>query len=194
MNLFYQVFDKGMLSDGEGQIVNFRNTIVILTSNLATDIIMSMHENGQKPGMLEIVDAVRPTLSKHFKPALLARMTIVPYRPMDPSILTDIAKLKLRALARRLEEAHGMETHFSDSLIAELVSRCTEGETGARALDHALRGSLMPVLAKAILERMATGNMPPKLTIGMGFGGGWDFDFEEAGGEAAAEQHVPVAP
>jgi type VI secretion system protein VasG len=205
MNLFYQVFDKGMLSDGEGQIVNFRNTIVVLTSNLATDVIMSMHEGGHKPGMLEIVDAVRPTLSKHFKPALLARMTIVPYRPMDPSILTDIAKLKLRGLAKRLEEAHGMETHFSDSLVAELVSRCTEGETGARALDHALRGSLMPVLARAILERMASGVMPPKLTIGMGFGGGWEFDFEDApavgGGSPAAEaasetpaEHLPVEP
>jgi type VI secretion system protein VasG len=197
MNLFYQVFDKGTLSDGEGQVVNFRNTVVILTSNLATDVIMSMHENGQKPGMLEIVDAVRPTLSKHFKPALLARMSIVPYRPMDPSILTDIAHLKLRALGKRLEEAHGTETHFADSLIAELVSRCTEGETGARALDHALRGSLMPVLARAILERMATGHVPPKLTIGMGFGGGWDFDFEDepAASEAApAEEHVPVEP
>jgi type VI secretion system protein VasG len=196
MNLFYQVFDKGMLSDGEGQVINFRNTVVILTSNLATDVIMSMHENGQKPGMLEIVDAVRPTLSKHFKPALLARMSIVPYRPMDPSILTDIAKLKLRGLAKRLEEAHGMETTFADSLVAELVSRCTEGETGARALDHTLRGSLMPVLARAILERMATGNVPPRLTIGMGFGGGWEFDFEEAPSEAAPAQveHVPVEP
>jgi type VI secretion system protein VasG len=203
MNLFYQVFDKGMLSDGEGQIVNFRNTIVILTSNLATDVIMALHENGAKPGMLEIVDAVRPTLSKHFKPALLARMSIVPYRPMDPSILTDIAKLKLSSLAKRLEEAHGMKTTFSESLIAEMVSRCTESETGARALDHALRGSLMPVLARAILERMATGEMPPRLTIGMGFGGGWEFDFEDdepSGDEAVAEaaqaepEHVPVEP
>jgi type VI secretion system protein VasG len=202
MNLFYQVFDKGMLSDGEGQVINFRNTVVILTSNLATDVIMSMHENGQKPTMLEVVDAVRPTLSKHFKPALLARMTIVPYRPMDPSILTDIAHLKLRSLGKRLEEAHGMETMFSDSLIAEMVSRCTESETGARALDHALRGSLMPVLARAILERMAAGDVPPKLTIGMGFGGGWSFDFEEAApkAEAAPEpaaapaEHVPVEP
>jgi type VI secretion system protein VasG len=162
---------------------------------------MSLHENGAKPTMLEVVDAVRPTLSKHFKPALLARMSIVPYRPMDPSILTDIAKLKLRGLAKRLEEAHGMEVTFADSLIAELVSRCTESETGARALDHALRGSLMPVLAKAILERMAVGDVPPKLTIGMGFGGGWEFDFEEAAasevlGEAepAEPAHLPVEP
>ncbi|MCX4243019.1 type VI secretion system ATPase TssH [Paraliomyxa miuraensis] len=195
MNLFYQVFDKGMLSDGEGKIINFRNTVVILTSNLATDVIMSLHENGAKPSMQEVVDAVRPTLSKHFKPALLARMSIVPYRPMDPSILTDIAKLKLRSLGRRLEEAHGMETLFADSLIQEMVSRCTESETGARALDHALRGSLMPVLAKAILERMAIGEMPPKLTIGLGFGGHWNFDFDGGApdGGAAAEPEAEVA-
>lgn len=188
MNLFYQVFDKGMLSDGEGKIINFRNTVVILTSNLATDVIMSLHENGAKPSMLEIVDAVRPTLSKHFKPALLARMSIVPYRPMDPEILTDIAKLKLRSLGKRLEDAHGMETVFADSLVQEMVSRCTESETGARALDHALRGSLMPVLARAILERMATGELSRKLTIGLGFGGQWNFDFDGGAADGGASE------
>src|SRR5690606_10412989 len=102
MNLFYQVFDKGMLSDGEGRLINFRNTVVILTSNLATDQIMKLHDGGKRPAMGEVVDSIRPALSKHFKPALLARMTIVPYRPMDPEILAEIARLKLGSLARRL--------------------------------------------------------------------------------------------
>jgi type VI secretion system protein VasG len=177
MNLFYQVFDKGMLSDGEGRIVSFRNTVVILTSNLATDIIMSMHEGHQKPPIEEVEAAVRPSLSKHFKPALLARMTVVPYRPMDPDVLARIARLKLAGLGKRLQQAHGLETTFDDALVDELVSRCTEGETGARALDHALRGSLMPNLARSLLERMAAGAMPPKLTIGLAEGG-WDFAFE----------------
>ena len=177
MNLFYQVFDKGMLSDGEGRVVSFRNTVVILTSNLATDIIMSMHEGHQKPPMEEVEAAVRPSLSKHFKPALLARMTIVPYRPMDPDVLARIARLKLATLGKRLQQAHGLETSFDDALVNELVSRCTEGETGARALDHALRGSLMPNLARSLLERMADGAMPSKLTIGLAEGGGWSFDF-----------------
>ncbi len=191
MNLFYQVFDKGMLSDGEGRVINFRNTVVILTSNLATDVIMSMHEDGNKPSVDEVLADVRPTLSKHFKPALLARMSVVPYRPMDPDVLTQIAKLKLAGLAQRLNEAHGLETVFADSLIAEMVSRCTEGETGARALDHALRGSLMPVLARALLERMAEGDMPRKLTIGLGFGGRWNFDFD--GGGAGGAPQPPAA-
>ncbi|MBK6920810.1 MAG: type VI secretion system ATPase TssH [Deltaproteobacteria bacterium] len=177
MNLFYQVFDKGMLSDGEGRVVNFRNTVVILTSNLATDAIMKLHENGAKPSPEEVATAIRPILSKHFKPALLARMTMVPYRPMDPEILADIAKLKLASLGKRIRGAHGTEVTFEDSLITELVGRCTESETGARALDHALRGSLMPNLARSLLEQMAQGAVPPKLSIGIGFGGAWRFDY-----------------
>ncbi len=177
MNLFYQVFDKGMLSDGEGRVVNFRNTVVILTSNLATDAIMKLHEGGKKPETDEVVTAIRPALSKHFKPALLARMSIVPYRPMDPEILADIAKLKLGALGKRVRQAHGTEVVFEDALITELVGRCTEAETGARALDHALRGSLMPNLARSLLERMSEGEVPKKLSIGIGFGGSWRFDY-----------------
>lgn len=177
MNLFYQVFDKGMLSDGEGRLINFRNTVVILTSNLATDQIMKLHDGGKRPAMGEVVDSIRPALSKHFKPALLARMTIVPYRPMDPEILAEIARLKLGSLARRLNLAHKLETVFEDSLVEHLVSRCTEGETGARALDHAMRGSLMPNLAKALLEQMAGDGVAPRLSIGMADDGGWKFDF-----------------
>jgi type VI secretion system protein VasG len=177
MNLFYQVFDKGMLSDGEGRVVNFRNTVVILTSNLATDLIMQLHDGGKKPAAEEVLEKIRPALSKHFKPALLARMSIVPYRPMDPSILTDIAKLKLGSLARRLEDAHGVTTTFEDDLIAHLVARCTEGETGARALDHAMRGALMPNLARAILEQMAGDGVKERLSIGIGDAGKFRFDF-----------------
>ncbi|MBC8067534.1 MAG: AAA family ATPase, partial [Deltaproteobacteria bacterium] len=184
MNLFYQVFDKGMLSDGEGRVVNFRNTVVILTSNLATDAIMKLHEGGAKPSSEDVSAAIRPILSKHFKPALLARMTVVPYRPMDPEILGEIAKLKLASLGKRIKLAHGTQVTFQDTLVSELVSRCTESETGARALDHALRGSLMPNLARNLLEKMTQGEMPPRLSIGYGasFGGeaAWRFDYSGA--------------
>ncbi len=177
MNLFYQVFDKGTLSDSEGRVVNFRNTVCILTSNLATDILHSMCEGGQRPEPEALLDAIRPTLSKHFKPALLARMSIVPFYMMDPDVLSQIALLKLRSLGNRLTEAHGVEVTFTDALVAELVKKCTEGETGARALDHALRGSLMPVLAKGILERMADGEIGKHLEIGIADGGGWGLSF-----------------
>ncbi|MEM9461769.1 MAG: type VI secretion system ATPase TssH [Myxococcota bacterium] len=196
MNLFYQVFDKGMLSDGEGRIINFRNTVIILTSNLATDLIMQEHEGGKKPDPEALLTKIRPTLSGHFKPALLARMSVVPYRPMDPDVLTAIAKLKLRSLGKRLTDAHGLETVFADSLIQEMVSRCTESETGARALDHALRGSLMPVLARSLLEQMAGDGVSKRLTIGLGFGGHWSFDYDDGTGDpptAASEDDAPSA-
>ena len=178
MNLFYQVFDKGMLSDGEGRIINFRNTVVILTSNLATDIIMDLHEDGKKPEMDTVLEKIRPPMSKHFKPALLARMSIVPYRPMDPDVLAEIAKLKLSGLGKRLQQVHGVDTTFQDDLIQHLVARCTEGETGARALDHAMRGALMPNLARAILEQMAGDGVKERLAIGIADEGGFSFKFE----------------
>ena len=95
----------------------------------------------------------------------------------DPEILADIAKLKLGSLAKRLNATHGLKTTFEDSLIEHLVARCTEGETGARALDHAMRGALMPNLARALLEKMAVEDMPPTLSIGLDDEGGWKFTF-----------------
>jgi type VI secretion system protein VasG len=155
MNLFYQVFDKGTLNDGEGRRVDFRNTIVILTSNLATDVIAGMYSDGARPSTEEVLAAIRPTLSRHFKPALLARMTIVPFAPMGPEILRDIVQLKLDRLRDRLRASHGADTEFAPDLIEELTARCTESETGARAIDHVLRGSLLPELSREILQRLA---------------------------------------
>jgi len=177
MNLFYQVFDKGMLNDGEGRTVDFKNTIIILTSNLASDTIMRLYEADDPPSKEEVVEAIRPALSGHFKPALLARMTIVPFRPIGPDIMREIAVLKLGKLKRRLLETHSVEASFSDELLDELVRRCTDADTGARNVDHTLRASLMPALAQSILEYMAEGEIPPKLEIGLSPEGGWRFDF-----------------
>ncbi|NVB38332.1 type VI secretion system ATPase TssH [Pseudenhygromyxa sp. WMMC2535] len=177
MNLFYQVFDKGMLNDGEGRNVDFKNTIIILTSNLASDTIMRMYDTEEPPSNEEVIEAIRPSLSSHFKPALLARMTIVPFRPIGPDIMREIAILKLGKLRRRMEETHGVETTFSDELLDELVRRCTDADTGARNVDHTLRASLMPALARTLLEYMADGEIPPQLEIGLSPEGDWRFDF-----------------
>ena len=177
MNLFYQVFDKGMLNDGEGRTVDFKNTIIILTSNLASDTIMRLYESDDPPAKEEVVEAIRPALSGHFKPALLARMTIVPFRPIGSDIMREIAILKLGKLKRRLLETHGVEASFSDELLDELVRRCTDADTGARNVDHTLRASLMPALAVSLLEYMAEGEVPPNLEIGLDPEGGWRFDF-----------------
>jgi type VI secretion system protein VasG len=171
LNLFYQVFDKGMLSDGEGRAVDFKNTLIIMTSNLATDKITNMslaaREEGQEPVMQEIVDAIKPTLVAHFKPALLARMTFVPYLPISPAALGEITRLKLNQLLDRLQKNQRIEGSYSDALVDLIAKRCTEVDTGARNIDHILRASLLPMLSSRILEQMAEGPLPKRLGIGL---------------------------
>jgi type VI secretion system protein VasG len=177
MNLFYQVFDKGILNDGEGRSIDFRNTVLVLTSNLASDRVVDLFADGAQPSPADVVSAIRPVLSQHFKPALLARMTIVPYGPIGPDVMKEIVTLKLGALARRLDAAHGIEATFAPELVAALAARCTESETGARNVDQTLRNSLMPELARELLTRMAAGNLPSKLDVKLGDQGTWNFAF-----------------
>ena len=174
MNLFYQVFDKGTLSDGEGRVVDFKNTVVILTSNLGSERIMQVTGEGKlTPPVEELTAAIRPTLSKHFKPALLARMTIVPFLPLPAEVLRQITELKLGTLARRLWDSHKIAATFAPELVDQLAERCTEAETGARNVEHILRSSLMPVLSQRLLEAFAAGQQPTSLHIGPG-PMGWD--------------------
>ena len=180
MNLFYQVFDKGMLSDGEGRVIDFKNTIVILTSNLGSDHIMRLTDNGLTHRSPEaLVEAIRPTLSKHFKPALLARMTIVPFQPLPPPVLREITELKLRSLRRRLWDSHRIEAEVAAEVYDALAQRCTEAETGARNVELILRSSLMPVLSRRLLEAFAAGQQPSKVRIALGTEGeAWDIAFD----------------
>jgi type VI secretion system protein VasG len=179
MNLFYQVFDKGTLADGEGREVDFKNTLVILTSNLASDLVMAAFEGEARPSAEEIAAAIRPVLSRHFKPALLARMTIVPFAPLPRDVLKEIVQLKLGVLARRLEASHGVEATFAPELVDHLAERCQDPETGARNVDHVLRGSLMSELSRALLERMAGGAPARGVEVALGAGGGFGITFVE---------------
>jgi type VI secretion system protein VasG len=180
LNLFYQVFDKGVMNDGEGRLINFRNTICILTSNLATDLIMEQYDGGKNPSVHEVIAAIRPTLSKWFKPALLARMNIVPYRPIDPETMKGIARLKLRKLAARISESHNIPTVFQEELIEEVARRCTEAETGARNVDHILRSTLTPMIAQGLLEKMADGQQPTAVEVSLAPSGDWRVDIDVA--------------
>jgi len=181
MNLFYQVFDKGLLTDSEGREVDFKNTLVILTSNLATDAIMAMREGGRTPTSAEVVEAIRPILSAHFKPALLARMTVVPFSPLPAEVLREIVDGKLAALARRVEQSHRLKTRYAPEVFDHLVAKCTDPEAGARNVDHVLRGSLMAALSQALLERLVAGPLPAEVAIGVGADGGFQVSFVEAG-------------
>jgi type VI secretion system protein VasG len=172
MNLFYQVFDKGTLSDGEGRVVDFKNTVVILTSNLATELVMELGGQGQSAEA--IAKAIRPTLSRHFKPALLARMTIVPFLPLAPPVMREITGLKLGALSKRLWTSHKIRAEYDGEVLNQLAARCTESETGARNVDHILRSSLMPALSQRLLEALAAGESPSTLRVGLD-GNEWKF-------------------
>jgi type VI secretion system protein VasG len=179
MNLFYQVFDKGSLTDGEGREIDFKNTLVILTSNLGSDLLMELFEGGARPSAEEVSKTIRPVLNDHFKPALLARMTVVPFGPLPKDVLRQIVEMKLAAVGRRILENHRAPTTFDPALLDALADRCTDPETGARNVDHVLRGSLLPALSARFLEKMAAGGKPGKVSIGLAADGGWSIDIAE---------------
>jgi type VI secretion system protein VasG len=156
--LFYQVFDKGMLQDSSGNDINFKNTIILLTSNAGTDTIMKvMADPDTRPDAAGLADALRPDLLKAFKPALLGRMTVVPYFPLSDTVLSGIIKLNLKRIADRVRENHRAAFTYSDSVITTIASRCKEVESGARNVDHIISGTLLPAIAGQFLAQMAEG-------------------------------------
>lgn len=176
MNAFYQVFDKGVMTDGEGKEINFRNTVIILTSNLATDVIQELTLQGPVPAEA-VTGAIRPLLSQHFKPALLARMTIVPFYSLPPSALRGIVQLKLKRVARTLRDNNRMTLEYGDAVVDAITARCTEVETGARNVDHILNGSILPRLSQEILAAMGTGDLPSRAVLDVDGAGDFAFSF-----------------
>jgi len=154
MNLFYQVFDKGTLSDGEGRSVDFRNTIIFLTSNLASATIMEMCADGKTPSTEELTEAIRPELQAHFKPALLARMTIVPFFPIQGEVLESIVKIKLDKVGKRLKQSQSLKLIYNDDVIKQIADRCTDIESGARNIDHIVNKTLLPLISTEILTNI----------------------------------------
>ena len=156
MNVFYQIFDKGVANDGEGREINFRNCLILLTSNLASERIEALCANEQRPPVEQLEEAIRPTLSRHFKPALLARMRVVPYYPVAGAVLRELIELKLQRLAQRLDKRRLQFSH-SPALLDHLAERCASGESGARLIDQLLEQSLLPRIADRLLDAMASG-------------------------------------
>ncbi len=154
MNLFYQVFDKGMLSDGEGRQIDFKNTIIFLTSNLASATIMEMCEKDPMPSMDELSEAIRSQLQAHFKPALLARMTVIPFFPLKGEVMNSIVKIKLGKVAKRLQQNQALEFDYDDAVVEQITSRCTDIESGARNIDHIVNKTLLPLISTEILNKI----------------------------------------
>ena len=167
MNLFYQVFDKGVLADGEGRVILFKDTVIFMTSNLGADLIhTSAAANEGKPDEAELMaEAVRPVLRDWFKAALLARMSVVAYRPLGREVMREVADLKLHRIADRLSGAHNVSVRVDDRAADRLAERARDPTTGARALDHVLNEEVLPALSGAVLARMAEGRRPEPLAI-----------------------------
>jgi len=159
MNLFYQVFDKGELTDGEGKKVSFGSSVILLTSNLASEKLHEAAERGLTDSE-ELKALIHQDLAGHFKPALLARMTVVPYTALGQDSLERITRMKLDALGERLRSHNGIALRYSDGLVKAIVERCREVDTGARNIDHILAANVLPQLAQTLLEKMAEESAP----------------------------------
>jgi type VI secretion system protein VasG len=190
MNLFYQVFDKGFMRDGEGREINFRNTAIIMTSNLGAETIVDVcaSEKGDTATAKDLVDAIRPKLSAHFKPALLGRCKIIPFKPLSPEVMRGVVALKLDKIASRIKTNHGLSFSCSPELVAQLAEACTAVESGARNADLVIDQNLLPSISRQILLHVnEEGKEYTGLHIQSTPEGDFDIIFSEAGdGEVIA--------
>jgi type VI secretion system protein VasG len=176
LELFYQVFDKGMMEDGEGRQIDFKNNIIILTTNACTDQLMSLCADPETmPGPDALVNAMKPELNKIFKPAFLGRMVLVPYFPVRDEALKKIIVLKLGKIQRRIQENHRVSLTYDPALVEEVAKRCTEVESGARNVDNILTNSLLPDMSRQILGRMAEGEKLGSIHVGIGPDGSFTY-------------------
>ncbi len=183
MELFFQVFDKGRMEDGEGREIDFKNTIIILTTNAATDQVMSLCADPETmPSPEGLVKAIKPELDKVFKPALLGRTVIVPYFPIRDEAMKTIIRLKLGKVQRRMHASHRVELATSDDLVEEIARRCTEVESGARNIDNILTNTLLPDLSTILLQSMVEGTKPSRIDIGLAENGTFLYNGRSADG------------
>ncbi len=166
-DVFYGLFDKGTIKDGEGRDIDFKNTIVIMTSNACSGQISDICEKGELPDSADLLEQIRPELLEHFRPAFLGRTTIVPYYPLRKNVLTKIVEINLKRIEKRVTEHYGASFSYDESLIDHLASRCNDPDTGARNVENILTRSILPGLASECLQRMAEGSDIQNIHIGL---------------------------
>jgi type VI secretion system protein VasG len=172
LELFFQVFDKGQMEDGEGREIDFKNNIIILTTNAATDTFMKLCADPETmPTAEPLVKALKPELNKVFQPAFLGRMVIIPYYPVRDENLKQIVRLKLGKIKKRLAENHKIALVHDETLIEEVAKRCTEVESGARNVDNILTNTLLPEVSRQLLAWMAEGVKVTEIKVGVGADG-----------------------
>ncbi|MFT4179232.1 MAG: type VI secretion system ATPase TssH [Thermomonas sp.] len=169
LELFFQVFDKGRMEDGEGREIDFRNTLIILTSNAGTDLVMqACNESDDVPSVEYLNDLLKPELNRVFKPAFLGRTAVIPYYPLKDENLRKIVRLKLNKIGKRIKANHGADFQYDDAVVDTITARCTEVDSGARNIDNILTGTVLPEVSGHVLERMAEGGSIQAIHIGAG--------------------------
>ncbi|KAG1715831.1 hypothetical protein ID866_1349 [Astraeus odoratus] len=166
MNLFYQVFDRGFMRDGEGREIDFRNTVILMTSNLGSDHLMQLLDEQPESTEGDLHELLRPILRDHFQPALLARFQTVIYRPLAEAAMRTIVEMKLLQVSKRLHRHYGLTTQVDESLYDALTAACLLPDTGARNVDSLLNQQILPVLSQQLLTHMAAKQKPHSLTLG----------------------------
>jgi type VI secretion system protein VasG len=176
LELFYQVFDKGNMEDGEGREIDFKNTIIILTSNACTDLLMKLTADPETtPSADGLAKALKPELNKIFKPAFMGRLVTVPYFPLRDEAMKQIVTLKLAKIQRRIRENHKIELTYDPAVIAEVAKRCTEVESGARNVDNILTNTMLPDVSHYLLSRMAERQKPAAIHVSVGENGAFTY-------------------
>ena len=183
MNLFYQVFDRGFMRDGEGREIDFRNTVILMTSNLGSDHLMQLLNEQPESTEADLHELLRPILRDHFRPALLARFQTVIYRPLAEAAMRTIVEMKLSQVSKRLNRHYGLTTYIDECLYDALTAACLLPDTGARNVDSLLNQQILSVLSQQLLTSMAAKQKPHSLTLGWSDEEGISLDFNRAEGE-----------
>jgi type VI secretion system protein VasG len=156
--IFFQVFDKGWMEDGEGRMIDFKNTIILLTTNAGSELVMSMCRDPELlPDPNALADALKAPLMKVFPPALLGRIVTIPYYPLSPEMMKKIVRLQLGRIKKRVETNHGVPFEYSDAVVDQVVARCQDPESGGRVIDAILTNTVLPTISVEYLQRLAAG-------------------------------------
>ncbi|AJG21848.1 type VI secretion system ATPase TssH [Cupriavidus basilensis] len=190
LNLFYQVFDRGFMRDGEGRVIDFRNTVILMTSNLGSEQILAATDAAVTAGAElatgTLMEAIRPMLIDHFQPALLARFQTIVYRPLSAHAMAMIVRMKLGKVAERIARRFGVPLRCGDTLVDELVRACLLPDSGARNIDTLLDQQILPVLSRELLVRMSGQQVPASIHLSFSEGDGIGLEFEEPATTAGA--------
>jgi type VI secretion system protein VasG len=166
--IFYQVFDKGFMEDGEGRFIDFKNTLILLTTNAGTDLIASMCKDPElMPDPEALAKALRDPLLKVFPPALLGRLVVIPYFPLSDDMLGRIAQLQISRIRKRVQDRYRIPFEVGDDVVRLVVSRCTESESGGRMIDGILTNTMLPDISREFLNRMLEGKAVQRVRVGV---------------------------